>query len=269
MKTVQGIKHLALRSRRGRTVVKYQYSTCQLHLQANRQSAAWILGALTSSPLWAAGEEPLEVVQVTSQQASRLRQNPFLHRLPSQGAHHPSGRICGAKIQECASSSTPQPRRTQPEGASETLPPIECLQKGLEGRGCFGTSCQLWWRQETAVHKLWGCTTVTSPFRATSVIISGSDKINQLFELWALPAPTTPTSPHPPATCHSGLRNDPSPAHNNYNNNTANQMEIFAMHMLSKPPEATAAPQLTLHTNGHLKSLLQSWFARPSARISL
>lgn len=51
---------------------------------------------------------------------------------------------------------------------------------GLWGvRASFGTSCQLWWRSETAVLQLWGRTTVTSPFRATSVIISGSDKINQ------------------------------------------------------------------------------------------
>lgn len=51
---------------------------------------------------------------------------------------------------------------------------------GLGGWGRFGTSCQLWWRKETALAQLWGRTTVTSPFRATSVIISGSDKINQL-----------------------------------------------------------------------------------------
>lgn len=34
--TLQGIKNLVLRCRGGRTVVKYQYRTCQPEVQANR-----------------------------------------------------------------------------------------------------------------------------------------------------------------------------------------------------------------------------------------
>lgn len=126
---------------------------------------------------------------------------------------------------------------------------------GLGGWGRFGTSCQLWWRQETALLQLWGRTTVTSPFRATSVIISGSDKINQLPELWA-PRPTTPPSPHPSAKFPLAAAELLDPRPHTTNSMGCRSLPYCALHVPHDPPKpkTTASPSLTLPTDDRLRS---------------
>lgn len=86
--------------------------------------------------------------------------------------------------------------------------------KGLGRLGQFRHVLPALVAKETALLQLWGCTTVTSPFRATSVIISGSDKINQLPNC----GPRVRRHPHHPIrrpNFHSRQRKSTIPAHHN------------------------------------------------------
>ena len=133
---------------------------------------------------------------------------------------------------------------TQPEAASETLPPIDCLQRAWGVGPVSARLASFWWRQETAVLQLWGCTTVTSPFRATSVIISGSDKINQLLNCGS-PHQTTPSlTPSVGQICTLSLAARP----HHSNSMGCRSLLYHALHMPHDPPQTTASASLTLPT---------------------
>lgn len=159
------------------------------------------------------------------------------------------------------SSSTGRPGRTQPEAASESLPPIECLQRAWEVGADSARPASFGGEKRRRCPQLWGCTTVTSPFRATSVIISGSDKINQLPNC----GPRVRRHLHHPIrrpNFHSQRQNSTmAPAHHSQTRWGVDPCPNVHCTCLTILPKTTASPSLTLPT----QTAVSVWHRRSAA----